>query len=116
MALTRKTAEPAVVSASSAAASVTFCTVFQFDGVNVLVAEPETVRSASPLTRATETLTFAEGACDSRTPKEAVPSSGTEMVVGLTTSAGPESGETVMPTGAEVVTRPLLSVALAVIE
>ena len=116
MALTLKTAEPLVASASSAAAIVTFWAVFQFAGVKVRVAPELTVRSVSPLTRAVLTVTSAVGALDSLTPKEASPVSGTARLSGLTTSTGVLSVETVMPTGDEVVVAPALSVALAVIE
>ena len=56
------TAVPAVVSASSAAASVTVWSMAKFAGVNTRLAPPETVRTASPLARATLTVIALAGA------------------------------------------------------
>ena len=62
-----KVAVPATASASAAAARVTVWAVFQAAGVNVRDAPARTVRSVSPLARATAMVTSAVGAVFSRT-------------------------------------------------
>ena len=64
----RKTAEPFVESASSAALIVTIWNVLKLAGVNVNVAPPVTVRSVSPDNRATFMVTLLAGAADNLTP------------------------------------------------
>ena len=91
--------------------------MFQFDGVKVSDAPAEAVRSVSPLVLAVATVTFAVGARESLTDRFAFEPSATASVAGVTTTAGVvEVPVTVIPTGVEVVTAPLSSVALAVIE
>src|SRR5262245_37868436 len=85
----RKTAEPFVVSASSAALIVTFWNVLKLVGVNVNVAPAVTERSVSPDSRATFTVTLLAGADDSLTPNCAEPPSLTFRVVTLVWIVGP---------------------------
>ena len=86
---TRKTAEPFVESASSAALIVTFWNVPKLVGVKVNVAPPLTVRSVSPDNRATFTVTLLVGAADNLTPNCAEPPSLTLKVVTLVWIVGP---------------------------
>jgi len=67
VALTVILAVPLVVSASSAADTVTFCGVAKLVGVNVSVPPAETVMSVSPELRVEVTVTLAVGAADRRT-------------------------------------------------
>src|SRR5215468_5743207 len=64
----RKTADPLVISASSAALIVTFWNALKFAGVKVNVAPPVTDRSVSPESRATFTVTLLAGAEANLTP------------------------------------------------
>jgi hypothetical protein len=103
---------PPTWEASVPSVTVTFCAVFQLDGVIVSVAGAA-LRSVSLPERATETLTLVLGAEDSVTPKVAVPPCWTVMALGLTRALGPV---TVIATGSEVVAEPAVLVATAVIE
>src|SRR5688572_3496971 len=78
---------PLLVSESSAADNVTFCAVFQLDGVKVRLPPAATVTSVSPLPAVEVTVTLAVGWACSRTEKVLLPPSGTFTAVGLTTSA-----------------------------
>src|SRR5262247_1551303 len=80
---TRKTAEPFVESASSAALIVTFWNVPKLAGVKVNVAPAVTERSVSPDNRATFTVTLLAGAADNLTPYCALMPSLTLNVVTL---------------------------------
>src|SRR5262245_45437090 len=86
---TRKTAEPFVESASSAALIVTFWNVPKLAGVKVKVAPPLTDRSVSPDNRATFTVTLLVGADESLTPNCAEPPSLTFSVATLVWMTGP---------------------------
>ncbi len=100
-----------------AAAMVTFCAVFQLEGVNVSDAPDCTLRSAlPPVALVVATVTLAVGAFDRLTAYVAVPPLGTTKVVGLTTMVDAVVPDTVIPTGLDVVVAPRLSVAFAVSE
>ena len=86
--LTVKTALPFALSASCAAANVTVCGVAQLEVVKLSAAPLLTLRSASPLVRATFTVVVAVGATLSRTVKVCVPPSGTVTALALAISAG----------------------------
>src|SRR5262249_37445463 len=85
----RKTAEPFIVSASSAALIVTFWNVPKFVGVNVNVAPPLTVRSVSPDSRAPSTVLLLAGAADTLPPNCPDPLSLPLKVVTLVWIVGP---------------------------
>ncbi|CAM5729759.1 hypothetical protein SFUMM280S_05334 [Streptomyces fumanus] len=103
-----KTAEPVP---EESAAMVTFCAVFQFDGVKVSVPPPLTERPEFPLARAVVTVTLAVGCLDSLTSNVPDVPWRTPSWVGEATTVGPE--ETVMPTGVELADAPRLSYAFA---
>jgi hypothetical protein len=88
VALTVMPATPLVVSASSAAETVTFWFAFQFAGVKVSEPPAETVMSVSPEARVDVTVTLAVGAAERRTAYVTMPPSGTLTLVGVTTSCG----------------------------
>jgi hypothetical protein len=87
-ALTVMVAVPLVVSASSAADTVTFCGVAKLDGVKVSVPPAETLTSVSPAERADVTVTLPVGAEDRRTATVTMPPSGTLTLAGETIKVG----------------------------
>ena len=89
-------ADPASLSASSAAASVTICSVAKLPAVKTSAAPPATVRFVSPETRVTATVTDPAGALFSLTPNVARLPSGTATAAGEATTLG-GSIQTSMP-------------------
>lgn len=83
----------------AAAATVTFCGVDQFDGVNVRLAPLETLSPVLPVVRATVTVTLAEGAVDKDTSKTPDLPCCTPSWAGVATTAGPAT--TVIPAGVD---------------